>query len=65
MANFNFDRIKHAPWKVDVLDRLSRVEEDVNQALSVKGWSLVEQAGAWTIFPEPGPKTDNEGRILQ
>ena len=50
MANFNFGRIKQAPWKVDVFDRLSRVEEDVNQALSVKGWSLVEQAGAWTIL---------------
>ena len=63
MANFNFGRIKQAPWKVDVFDRLSRVEEDVNQALSVKGWSLVEQAGAWTISPPADQLTDDEGLL--
>jgi hypothetical protein len=64
MANFDFGRIRQAPWKVDVFDRLSRVEEDVNQALSVKGWSLVEHTGGWTISPLAGPVTDDQERVL-
>jgi hypothetical protein len=40
MAQIASYRIKRTPWKVDVLDRLVRVEQDVKWAISAKGWSL-------------------------
>jgi hypothetical protein len=38
-----YDGIKREPWKVAVLDRLQRVEEDVSRAISAAGLSLDDQ----------------------
>jgi hypothetical protein len=65
MANQIFDGIKHVSWKVDVYDRLTRVEADVNQALSVKGWSLAEHQNAWTVFPQAEQLQDEHDRDLR
>jgi hypothetical protein len=46
MANGDFSNFKQTPWKVDVLDRLRRVEEDVRRAISVKGWILDQDPAA-------------------
>jgi hypothetical protein len=49
--------IKRAPWKVDVRDRLNRVREDVEMAVSVNGW-IIDSAPDWAaMFREP----DNKG----
>lgn len=34
------DRIKQTPWKEDVRDRLRRVDQDIERAISIKGWCL-------------------------
>jgi hypothetical protein len=36
------DRIRRTSWKVDVQDRLDRVQQDIDWALGAKGWSLSE-----------------------
>jgi hypothetical protein len=64
MADVHANGFKRAPWKVDVLDRLSRVEEDVKRAISVKGWALHQNRGAaeqdgagrWIITPADGQR---------
>src|SRR5260370_33759061 len=65
MANLDFSRIKQAPWKVDVFDRLSRVKSDIKRGIGVKGWSLVEQDGSWTISPSEDQLQDNQERDLR
>ena len=65
MANLDFSRIKQAPWKVDVFDRLSRVKSDIKRGIGVKGWSLVEQDGSWTISPSEDQLQDNQERELR
>jgi hypothetical protein len=42
------DGINQTPWKVDVQDRLRRVDEDIERAISVKSWRLNKPGG------EPG-----------
>lgn len=34
------DGINQTPWKVDVQDRLRRVDEDIERAVSIKSWRL-------------------------
>ncbi len=48
-----YERIKQKAWKVPVLDRLYRVEEDVRRAISAAGWTLAENDGEFSI-PTPG-----------
>jgi hypothetical protein len=50
-------KIRRTPWKVEVEDRLLRVEEDVRRAISVKGWSLDE---AHTISRAEGKRRTEE-----
>ena len=45
MENFSYEKIKRTTWKVEVLDRLYGVGEDVRRAISVAGWSLTEGSG--------------------
>lgn len=53
-------RIKRTPWKVDVLDRLVQVEQDVERAISVKGWCLNEPGHEPRISPREGKKRTRE-----
>ena len=39
-ASREADRIRRTSWKVDVQDRLDRVQQDIDWALGAKGWSL-------------------------
>jgi hypothetical protein len=47
-----YELIKQKAWKVPVVDRLYRVEEDVRRAISAAGWTLVENDGEFSI-PTP------------
>lgn len=40
--NNDYATIRRTSWKVDVLDRLSAVWEDVRRAISAAGWTLNE-----------------------
>ncbi len=60
MAKIAAYRIKRTPWKVDVLDRLVRVEQDIERAIGVKGWSLDKQGRECTISPVKGKKPTRE-----
>ncbi len=42
MDSTDYSSIKRTTWKVDVLDRLYRVREDVRRAISAAGWTLDE-----------------------
>lgn len=53
-------RIKRTPWKVDVLDRLVQVEQDIERAISVKGWCLNEPGHKPRISPREGKKRTRE-----
>lgn len=64
VANGDFNNLKRTPWKVDVLDRLRRVEEDVRRAISVKGWTLHQDPAAaqadnghWIATPANGQRS--------
>ena len=54
------NRIKRTPWKVDVLDRLVQVEQDIERAISVKGWCLNEPGHKPRISPREGKKRTRE-----
>jgi hypothetical protein len=41
-ASRKADRIRRTSWKVDVQDRLDRVQQDIDWALGARGWSLWE-----------------------
>ena len=56
MAESPCYRIKRTPWKEDVLDRLVRVEQDIERAISAKGWSLNEPGQEYRISPAEGKK---------
>jgi hypothetical protein len=47
--DIEYEKIRRAAWKVDVLNRLFRVEEDVKRAISVVGWTWNEDAGILKI----------------
>src|SRR6266567_4595826 len=53
-------RIKRTPWKVDVLDRLVQVEQDIERAISFKGWRLNEPGHEPRISPREGKKRTRE-----
>ena len=38
----SYATVRRKAWKVDVLDRLCHVTEDVRRAISVVGWTLNE-----------------------
>ena len=40
VGNTDYPTIKRTAWKVDVLDRLCQVREDVRRAISAVGWTL-------------------------
>jgi hypothetical protein len=40
VGNIDYPSIKRTAWKVDVLDRLCQVREDVRRAISAAGWTL-------------------------
>ena len=42
VGNTDYATIRRTAWKVDVLDRLSQVREDVRRAISAVGWTLNE-----------------------
>jgi len=46
-----YARIKRETWKIPVLDRLYRVDEDVRRAISTANWCLVEDGQGLTIAP--------------
>jgi hypothetical protein len=60
MAQNISNRIKRTPWKVDVLDRLVQVEQDIERAISVKGWCLNEPGHKPRISPREGKKRTRE-----
>jgi len=47
-----YEFIKREAWKIPVLDRLYRVEEDVRRAISAAGWTLLDNDGEFSI-PTP------------
>jgi len=49
-----YDRIKRETWKIPVLDRLYRVEEDVRRAISAANWRLVDDHQGPIIPTPPG-----------
>ena len=49
-----YDRIKREAWKVAVLDRLQRVEEDVRRAISAANWRLAEDGQELAVLPPAG-----------
>jgi hypothetical protein len=63
-----YDKIRRAAWKVDVLNRLFRVEEDVKRAISVVGWTWNGDAGIPKICMPgqgmPGP-TNQDGASIR
>jgi hypothetical protein len=53
-------RINRTSWKVDVLDRLVQVEQDIERAISVKGWCLNEPGREPRISQREGKKRTRE-----
>ncbi len=51
--NIDYATIRRTAWKVDVLDRLCQVREDVRRAISVAGWTLNEDGD----IPQIGMRT--------
>jgi hypothetical protein len=49
-----YGQIRQKAWKVAVLDRLYRVEEDVRRAISAAGWTLTENGGKFSISASTG-----------
>jgi hypothetical protein len=49
-----YEFIKREGWKIPVLDRLYRVEEDVRRAISAAGWTLVDNDGEISISTRAG-----------
>lgn len=53
------ESIKRTPWKVDVRDRLSRVQEDVEMAVRVNGWEITGAPDWEALFSGPDDKNSS------
>ena len=62
--NTDYATIRRTAWKVDVLDRLCQVREDVRRAISAVGWTLNEDGAIPQICMRaqgaPGATTQDE-----
>ncbi len=54
MEELSYDKVKRTTWRVDVLDRLVLVMEDVTRAVNAAGWALSEDT--------PVPKIGQNGK---
>jgi hypothetical protein len=63
--NTDYATLRRTTWKVDVLNRLCEVREDVRRAISAAGWTLDEDGDTPRIYmrahtARPGQVTPNE-----
>jgi hypothetical protein len=67
--DIEYATIRRTAWKVDVLDRLFQVTEDVRRAISVVGWTLNNEDGDTPQICMPGqgtpPATSQDGASIR